>query len=92
MEVIGEAGKGGGELSSPSTWMIAAQSTGEAGDAALHFFLALVIMGEMTELLLAGVTWAVAVSTAVDPTATVIEAASALSSEESTCCCSITSC
>ena len=53
-EVIGEAGEGGGELSGPSTWMIAAQS----GDAALRFFLALVITGEMTELLLARVAWA----------------------------------
>ena len=76
-EVIGEAGEGGGELSGPSTWMIAAQSTGKAGDAALRFFLALVITGEMAELLLAGVAWAVAVSTAMDPTATAIEAASA---------------
>ena len=72
-EVIGEAGEGGGELSGPSTWMIAVQS----GDAALRFFLALVITGEMAELLLAGVAWAVAVSTAMDPTATAIEAASA---------------
>ena len=76
----------------PSTWIIAAQSTEEAGDAALRFFLALVITGEMTELLLARVAWAVAVSPAVDPTATAIEAASALSSDESTCCCCITSC
>ena len=79
-------------MSGPSTWIIAAQSTGEAGDAALRFFLALVITGEMTELLLARVAWAVAVSPAVDPTATAIEAASALSSDESTCCCCITSC
>ena len=57
-EVIGEAGEGGGELSGPSTWIIAAQSTGEAGDAAFRFFLALVITGEMTELLLARVAWA----------------------------------
>ena len=51
----GEAGDGGGELSDPSTWTKAAQSAGEAGDAALRFFLALVITGEMTGLLLAGV-------------------------------------
>ena len=55
-EVVGEAGEGGGELYGPSTWVIAAQSTGEAGDAALRFFLALVIGGEMTGLLLAGLT------------------------------------
>ena len=55
-EVVGEVGEGGGEWYGPSTWEIAAQSTGEAGDAALRFFLALVIGGEMTGLLLAGLT------------------------------------
>ena len=49
-----EAGDGGGELFDPSTWMKAAPSTGDAGDTALRFFLALVIAGEMTGLLLAG--------------------------------------
>ena len=62
----GEAGDGGGELSDPSTWMKAAQSAGDAGDAALRFFLALVITGEMTEPLLAGVAWAVAVAAAAE--------------------------
>ena len=42
-------------MSDPSTWMIAAQSAGDDGDAALRFFLALVITGDMTELLLSGV-------------------------------------
>ena len=51
-----EAGDGGGELFDPSTWMKAAPSTGDAGDTALHFFLALVIGGEKTGLLLAGFT------------------------------------
>ena len=41
--VAAEAGNGGGEPIDPSTWIKAAQSTGEAGDAALRFFLALVI-------------------------------------------------
>ena len=61
--VAAEAG-GGGEPIDPSTWIKAAQSTGEAGDAALRFFLALVITGEMTGLLLAGLAWAGAFSTA----------------------------
>ena len=56
--VAAEAGDGGGEPIDPSTWIKAAQSTGEAGDAALRFFLALVITGEMTGLLLAGLAWA----------------------------------
>ena len=45
-EVADEAGDGGGEVFNPSTWMKAAQSTGEAGDAALRIFLDLVIMGK----------------------------------------------
>ena len=51
-----EAGEGGGGLFDPSTWMKAALSTGDTGDTALRFFLALVIGGEMTGLLLAGLT------------------------------------
>ena len=51
-----EAGDGGGKLIDPSTWMKVALSTGDAGDTALRFFLALVIGGEMTGLLLAGLT------------------------------------
>ena len=62
--VAAEAGDGGGEPIDPSTWIKAAQSTREAGDAALSFFLALVITGEMTGLLLAGLAWAGAFSTA----------------------------
>ena len=54
MSSTGEAGDGGGELFDPSTWMKAAASTGDTGDTALRFFLALVIAGEMTGLLLAG--------------------------------------
>ena len=39
-DIVVESGDGGGELFEPSNWMKAAQSTGEAGDAALHFLLA----------------------------------------------------
>ena len=77
-----EAGDGGGGLFDPSTWMKAASSTGDAGDTALRFFLALVIAGEMTGLLLAGLAWAVAVSTASGPTASAVAAVTVFSSAE----------
>ena len=81
-----EAGDGGGELFDPSTWMKAAPSTGAAGDTALPFFLALVIAGEMTGLLLAGLAWAGAVSTATGPTASAVAATLVFSLAEGSCC------
>ena len=63
------AGDGGGGLFDPSTSMRVAQSTGDAGDTAFRFFLALVITGEMTGLLLVGLVWAGSVSAASGPTA-----------------------
>ena len=68
------AGDGGGGLFEPSTWMKVAQSTGDAGDTAFRFFLALVMTGEMIGLLLAGLAWAGAVSTASGPTASAMTA------------------
>ena len=86
-EVADEAGDGGGEVFNPSTWMKAAQSTGEAGDAALRIFLDLVIMGKMTGLLLVGVSWAVAVSTIAGSIATATEAVPVFTSSGGACCC-----
>ena len=67
--------------------MNAAPSTGDAGDTALRFFLALVIAGEMTRLLLAGLAWAGAVSTASGPTASAVAVMTVFSSAEGPCCC-----
>ena len=47
-------GDNGGDVPSPSTWAKMAYSTGVARDAILCFFLALVIIGEMTKLLREG--------------------------------------
>ena len=80
-----EAGDGDGELIDPSTWMKAAQSTREAGFATLRFFLALVIQGEMTHLLLAGLVLARAFSTTSCPTATAMRAATEFSSTGGPC-------
>ena len=59
-EACGEDGDGdgGGDEPSTSTCSKMAYSTGEARDATFHFFLALVIIGEMTGLLREGSTCA----------------------------------
>ena len=44
-------GDGGGDKASLSTWSKMAYSVGEAKDATFHFFLDLVIIGEMNVLL-----------------------------------------
>ena len=82
-----EACEGGGGLLDPSTWMKVAPSTGDTGDTALRFFLALVITGEMTGLLLAGLVWAGAVFTASGPTASAMAATTVFSLAEEPCCC-----
>ena len=46
------SGEEGGEGAGPSTCSISLLSAGDAGEAAFLFFLALVILGEMTSVLL----------------------------------------
>ena len=45
---LSETAVGDGEVVEPSTWMMEVQSAGDTGDTAFRFFLALVIMGNMT--------------------------------------------
>ena len=52
LEGWGSSGEDGGDVASPSTCSITLPSAGDAGEAAFLFFLALVILGEMTGVLL----------------------------------------
>ena len=56
------SGEDGGDVASPSTCSITLPSAGDAGEAAFLFFLALVILGEMTGVLLLGSTGAAPVA------------------------------
>ena len=56
------SGEEGGEGAGPSTCSISLLSAGDAGEAAFLFFLALVILGEMTGVLLLGSTGAAPVA------------------------------
>ena len=80
-------GDGGGDEPSPSTCSKMAYSTGEAGDATFRFFLALVIIGEMTGLLREGSTCASAGPSPEDVAAATLGAATAEPLAERACCC-----
>ena len=80
-------GDGGGDVPSPSTWLKMVYSTGKAGDASFHFFLAPVIIGEMTRLLRVGSACACAEPSTVVVAATTLGAASAEPLAERACCC-----
>ena len=88
-EACGEDGDGddGGDEPSPSTCSKMAYSTGEAGDATFRFFLALVIIGEMTGLLREGSKCASAGPSPEVVAAATLGAATAEPLAERACCC-----
>ena len=80
-------GDNGGDVPSPSTWSKMVYSTSVAGDTIFHFFLALVIIGEMTKLLREGSACASAGLTTMVVAATSLGEASAEQLAKRACCC-----